>query len=128
MDFSPIGKVCSFCGLVGAEHTKFAGGLGAMMCVDCLEYYHEVFASAERSASITRPPWDDMMDAELLDKLPLIAMSAEQVNEFLRQWVALLRSRNISWAEIGKVMGVSRQAAWERFSGSVEPRRQDTAG
>ena len=34
---------------------------------------------------------------------------------FLRDWVKLIRSRKISWAEIGKVMGISRQAAWERF-------------
>ena len=125
MDFSPVGKVCSFCGLVGVESTKFAGGLGAMMCGDCLEYYHGVFASAERSAAITRPPWDDMTDAELLSKLPLISMSAEQVNEFLREWVALLRSRKLSWAEIGNVMGVSRQAAWERFSGSAAEDSKD---
>jgi hypothetical protein len=125
VDFSPVGKVCSFCGLVGVKGTKFAGGLGAMMCADCLEYYHGVFASAERTAAITRPPWDDMTDAELLSKLPLISMSADQVNEFLGQWVALLRSRKLSWAEIGKVMGVSRQAAWERFSGSVGDESKD---
>lgn len=125
MDFSPVGKVCSFCGLVGDKDTKFAGGLGAMMCADCLESYHHVFASAERSAAVTTPPWDHMTDAELLSKLPLISMTADQVNEFLRQWVALLRERKISWAEIGKVLGVSRQAAWERFSASVAEGRKD---
>jgi len=125
MDFSPVGKVCSFCGLVGEKDTKFAGGLGAMMCADCLEYYHAVFSSPERSAAITRPPWDDMTDAELLSKLPLISMTAEQVNEFLRQWVELLRSRKLSWAEIGKVLGVSRQAAWERFSSTASDKSKD---
>jgi hypothetical protein len=127
MDFTPVGKVCSFCGVVGAEDTKFAGGLGAMMCADCLEYYHAVFASPEASAAITRPPWDDMTDAELLSKLPLIAMTAEQVDEFLRHWVELLRSRKLTWAEIGKVLGVSRQAAWERFSSPGEKSNGATA-
>lgn len=125
MDFSPVGKVCSFCGLVGDKDTKFAGGLGAMMCEDCLESYHEVFSSAERTAAVRHPPWDHMTDADLLSKLPLISMTADQVNEFLRQWVVLLRSRKLSWAEIGKVMGVSRQAAWERFSGAVEQDNKD---
>ena len=125
MDFSPVGKVCSFCGLVGENDTKFAGGLGAMMCADCLEYYHGVFNSPERSAAITRPPWDDMTDAELLSKLPLISITADQVNEFLRQWVELLRSRKLSWAEIGKVLGVSRQAAWERFSSTAGEKSKD---
>jgi hypothetical protein len=117
--------VCSFCGLVGDKDTKFAGGLGAMMCQDCLESYHEVFSSEKKIAAVRHPPWDHMTDAELLSKLPLISMTADQVNEFLRQWVALLRSRKLSWAEIGKVMGVSRQAAWERFSAAVEQDSKD---
>lgn len=128
MDFSPAGKICSFCGLVGEEDTKFAGGLGAMMCADCLEYYHDVFASPQRSAAITRPPWDDMTDADLLSKLPLIVANVDQDAEFLRQWVALLRERKLSWAEIGKALGVSRQAAWERFNQGRDPRSHGAVG
>ena len=56
-----------------------------------------------------------MSDADLLSKLPLIAATSEQVDDFMRDWIKLVRSRKISWAEIGKVMGISRQAAWERF-------------
>jgi hypothetical protein len=115
VDFSPVGRVCSFCGVVGTRKTKFAGGLGAMMCQDCLEYYHDAFSRKKRLKAISRPPWESMTDAELLSKLPLIATTSDQVDEFLRDWVQLLRTRKISWAEIGKVMGISRQAAWERF-------------
>ena len=115
MDFSPVGRVCSFCGAIGTRTTKFAGGLGAMMCQDCLEYYHDTFASKKRLKAVSRPPWESMTDAEMLSKLPLIAATSEQVDVFLRDWVKLIRSRKISWAEIGKVMGISRQAAWERF-------------
>jgi hypothetical protein len=115
MEFSPVGRVCSFCGLVGTRDTKFAGGLGAMMCQDCLEYYHQAFATKKRLAAISHPPWESMTDAELLSKLPLIAATSDQVEVFLRDWIKLVRARNISWAEIGKVMGISRQAAWERF-------------
>ena len=56
-----------------------------------------------------------MSDADLLSKLPLIEATSQQVDDFLRDWVKLVRARNISWAEIGKVMGITRQAAWERF-------------
>ena len=66
MDFSPVGRVCSFCGTVGTRKTKFAGGLGAMMCRDCVEYYHDAFASKKRLAAISRPPWGEMSDADLL--------------------------------------------------------------
>jgi hypothetical protein len=42
-------------------------------------------------------------------------VSSVNVNrEFLQALVDALRAREVSWAEI--VLGVSRQAAWERFS------------
>jgi len=117
MDFSPAHKMCSFCGKQGTRQTRFIGGLGAMICVECLEYYHERLQTPESRAALRRPPWPDMTDAELLAMLPQILRSAEQVNDFALEWVDLIRERSISWAEVGKVLGVSRQAAWERFGG-----------
>lgn len=123
MDFNIENKICSFCGVQGQEGAKFAGGLGAMMCVPCVEHFHGIFSSEAETAARSRPPWESLSDAELLSKLPLIAANAEQVNSFLIEWVDLLRGRKISWAEIGKAMGTSRQAAWERFSQRVEKLR-----
>jgi hypothetical protein len=40
-----------------------------------------------------------------------------QVEETLKQHVDLLRRRGVTWAQIGEALSVSRQAAWERFSG-----------
>jgi ATP-dependent Clp protease ATP-binding subunit ClpX len=57
-----------------------------------------------------------MSDAEVLATLPRILASAEQNLAFAHEWVDLLRSRHVSWAEIGRALGVSRQAAWERFA------------
>jgi ATP-dependent Clp protease ATP-binding subunit ClpX len=42
--------------------------------------------------------------------------SAEQNQAFAHEWVDLLRERRVSWAEIGRRLGVSRLAAWERFA------------
>ena len=116
MKFSPIGRVCSFCGLVGTASTNFAGGLGAMMCQDCLDMYTRLFATRESILSIRRPPWEQLSDEELLAKLPLISAAAEQSVEYLRDWVGLARERGLSWTDIGAALGISRQAAWERFS------------
>lgn len=116
MDFSPVGKVCSFCGLIGTSETRFAGGLGAMMCTDCLVTYYENYRSHDGAEAVSTPPWDKMSDPEMLSTLPLIAATAEQVNTFMGDWIQLLRERNLSWAAIGKAMGISRQAAWERFT------------
>lgn len=127
MDFDPANKSCSFCGVQGTAETKFAGGLGAMMCRDCLTWYHEAFSSEERLQAISRPPWVGMSDTEVLSKLPLIADTAAQVNGFLGEWVQLARERNLSWAEIGQALGVSRQAAWERFAGGKTRKSDATA-
>src|SRR5690349_11191394 len=127
MDFDPAHKSCSFCGTQGTADTKFAGGLGAMMCSDCVLHYAEVFGSATRASAITRPPWDDMTDAEILATLPLIEKASAQVNDFLADWVAMARARKLSWAEIGSALGVSRQAAWQRFSQVVPDSKGATA-
>lgn len=120
MDNDVTKKRCSFCGIPGETGMRFAGGLGAMMCESCVEHYHEVFHSASRAKASARPPWDSMSDAEILSNLPLISQTAEQVGGFLVEWVRLARSRKLSWAEIGKAMGTTRQAAWERFAQRVE--------
>ncbi len=120
-------KRCSFCGVQGKRGMRFGGGLGAMICEDCVLQYHEVFASPAKSRTAAAPPWEAMSDTELLGNLPLIAQTAEQVDGFLVEWVELARDRKISWAEIGKAMGVSRQAAWERFARRVEDLRSDAS-
>jgi hypothetical protein len=64
----------------------------------------------------------------MLSKLPLIAATSDQVDDFLRDWVRLIRSRKVSWAEIGKVMGISRQAAWEQFRDVADDSNRQEAG
>ena len=123
MDFQASNKICSFCGRRGGQDTKLAGGLGAMICLDCVDHFHTVARSEERMASMSRPPWDEMSDTELLVQLPLILQSADQNLRFAREWVDLIRSRKISWAAIGNALGVSRQSAWERFGGGKDPDR-----
>jgi hypothetical protein len=120
-------KSCSFCGIPGQRGMKFAGGLGAMICESCVQHYHAQFTSDDWKASAARPPWHTMTDTEIVAVLPQIAHNADQVAEFLVEWVELARSRKISWAEIGKALGVSRQAVWERFAQRVEEVRARTS-
>ena len=128
MDFSPANRMCSFCGKQGTQDTKFVGGLGAMMCVDCLEHYHAQLQTPASRQARRKPPWESMSDVELLAVLPQILRAAEQVNSFATEWVGLLRERKISWSAIGNVLGVSRQAAWERFDGRGSARRKGSSG
>lgn len=119
MEFTPVGRICAFCGSIGTSRSNFAGGLGALMCSHCLEKYHELFATEESRKAIHRPWWEVMSDEEILSTLPKIVAVQDQVEEFLRQWVAVARVRQHTWADIGRVLGVTRQAAWQRFHSHV---------
>lgn len=111
------GKICSFCGEPGSSDLQLIGGLGAQVCVTCIEDFHALIHDEEKTAAAKGTfPWERMSDAEVLATLPQIMASAEQNTAFAHEWVDLLRERNISWAEIGRTLGVSRQAAWERFA------------
>lgn len=45
-----------------------------------------------------------------------IREGARNLDEWQQKAVAAARAQGRSWEEIGKACGVSRQAAWERFS------------
>jgi hypothetical protein len=127
MEFGPDGKICSFCGVIGTSRTKFAGGLGALICTDCVDKYHAILSSPSTRRKLERPWWDVMSDEEMLETLPKIARTAEQVDDFMHEWVQVLRSRKLSYNDIGRVLGVSRQAVWERFSRPLKEAPVDQA-
>ena len=52
----------------------------------------------------------------LLAQLPAVESTVTGKQSQLQWVVDQLRSREVSWAQIGDALGVSRQAAWERFS------------
>ena len=112
------GKSCSFCGVAWAPENRFMGGLGAFICRDCAMRAADILSDevAYSSANPPAPPWESMSDEELLARLPEILTTSEQVEWFLHSWVGMLRDRGVSWQRIGLALGVSRQAAWERFT------------
>ena len=116
MDVDSTKKFCSFCGEQGRADVPLVGGLGAFMCGDCVDYYAGAVADVRRTGTDAPPPWETMSDPDVLGKLALIVQTGVQVDRFLVEWVQLARSRKLSWAEIGKALGVSRQAAWQRFA------------
>ena len=118
MELKGEGKICSFCGaLWGPEpDRRFGGGLGAQICVPCIRRFAEIFSTEENYRRARRPAWDEMSNEELLETLPLILATSDQVDAFLHDWVGLIRDRGISWRHVGLALGISRQAAWERFT------------
>ncbi|MEP9363250.1 ClpX C4-type zinc finger protein [Nocardioides sp. CN2-186] len=115
MDQDPTKKHCSFCGAQGSYDPPLFGGLGGFICGDCVVDFAAMVESA-RGRAHESLPWDSMSDPQLLGQLWLIAKTAMQAQDFLTEWVQLLRSRGTSWTEIGQALGISRQRAMARFA------------
>jgi hypothetical protein len=103
---------CSFCGKRDTEVERMLGGPKVYICDACVGVCNKILeATPHRFAG-----WDAMTDAQLLGSLAPSNASLEGVRSVLQAQVEALRKREVSWAEIGKALGISRQAAWERFS------------
>jgi ATP-dependent Clp protease ATP-binding subunit ClpX len=60
--------------------------------------------------------WASLSDAELLALLVPHANSIRSAENAAAEHVRVLRERDVSWARIGAALGISKQAAWERFA------------
>jgi hypothetical protein len=61
--------------------------------------------------------WDNLAEDDLLDEMVRIHASHAQIDRTVAAVVQKLRLRDVSWARIGEALGMTRQSAWERFSG-----------
>ncbi|WP_214409763.1 ClpX C4-type zinc finger protein [Sphaerisporangium fuscum] len=107
---------CSFCSKPKTEVDKMVAGPGVHICNECVGLCNEILAA--QPVETPEIPWaESMTDEQILELLPRIATVAAQVEDNLRVWVQRLRDRGVTWARIGAALGMTRQSAWERFSG-----------
>ncbi len=52
-----------------------------------------------------------------LEDLRVACGASGAVDKLIRQTVEDARRQGCTWAEIGEALGISKQSAWERFSG-----------
>lgn len=110
---------CSFCGKAQHEVKALVAGPGVAICEACVELCNGVIAAIPEGAprKPVKAHWMDTLPTEqMLGVLSGMEKVYEDVSDRLRQSVDILRGRKVSWEAIGKALGVSRQAAWERFS------------
>jgi hypothetical protein len=105
---------CSFCTKDKDAVGKLIAGPGVYICNECVHLCDLILAEEPASEFGS---WRDRSDDELLASLVQIQAVVSQVDAAAHDHVALLRDRGISWTRIGQALGVSKQAAWERFSG-----------
>ncbi len=120
---------CSFCGKSQFDVAKVVAGPGTFICNECIELCNQILAGdANRTrakegetAPSDAPPalraWEGLSDDELLAEMVRSHAAHDQVDRAVARYVAELRARGVTWARIGAALGMTRQSAWERFSG-----------
>ncbi len=103
---------CSFCKKPASEVAKLIGGPSAYICDACIGACNRILEATPASFA----GWESMTDAELLASLKPAEATVDAVRAVLQSQIEILRQRGLSWAAIGAALGISRQAAWERFS------------
>ena len=113
------GLCCSFCRKGPDEVAKLVAGPGVYICDECVALSAEIIRISPQSAGEPAiDAWEQRLsDEELLDHLPRVAAASAQVEQQLTAWVRQARSRGLTWTRIGEALGMTRQSAWERFSG-----------
>jgi len=103
---------CTFCGKTDREVSKLIAGPAVFICDACVGICNGILEATPKNFA----GWEAMSDAELLGALKPAAATVDGTRAVLQAQVDALRHRGMSWEAIGGALGVSRQAAWERFS------------
>ena len=108
---------CSFCARPNTEVETLVGGPGVFICDGCVALCADVIAGKPASVPHLAPWEHDATLEEVLAKLAPVAAAGAQVQHNLAAWVGKARSLGGTWTQIGQALGITRQSAWERFSG-----------
>ncbi len=109
---------CSFCRKGQDDVDKLIAGPGVAICDACIGLCNGILEKLPPGPAkgAERVEWPQNVTSEAL--LALLAgqeAMLEDVRAQLQRAVDTLRARTVSWEKIGQALGVSRQAAWERF-------------
>jgi hypothetical protein len=105
---------CSFCGKDRAKAGMLVAGPGVHICGACVGLCNRILTGKPTAAF---DGWAALTDDELVAALPASAAAVDAVEDNLRNHVSMLKQRGVSWERIAAALGITRQAAWERFSG-----------
>ena len=115
---------CSFCAKSQFDVAKLVAGPGVYICNECVDLCTQIIteelgradSSTEQGPPILKA-WEDLSDESLLGEMVRAHAAHQNVDRAVAHHVAALRARGVSWARIGEALGMTRQSAWERFSG-----------
>ncbi|MEO1281110.1 MAG: ClpX C4-type zinc finger protein [Pseudomonadota bacterium] len=103
---------CSFCAKNQEQVARLLGGPKVHICDECIGACNKILEATPADFK----GWQEMTDAELLSSLKVADATVDATRGVLQSHVDELRRREVSWHKVGAAIGISRQAAWERFS------------
>ena len=108
---------CSFCLKRQDEVRRLIAGPGVFICNECVELCAQLMASPP-SLPTGMTSWEEDLDLDgVLTSLPRMVAVGAQAEQTLARYVQRARALGATWAAIGSSLGMTRQSAWERFSG-----------
>ena len=113
----PVVAACSFCLKPNTEVRRLVAGPGVFICDGCVALCAQLMEGPSSPAP-QLAAWEHAVGVdEALANLPRIVAAGAQVEQHLTGWVQKARALGATWARIGAALGMTRQSAWERFSG-----------
>jgi len=112
-----MAPACSFCLKPDNEVARLIAGPGVYICNECVDLCSQIITSPP-----SLPPgmtsWEQSLDlGGVLASLPRMSAVGAQAESNLSRFVNRARELGATWAAIGASLGMTRQSAWERFSG-----------
>ncbi|MGO9659343.1 MAG: ClpX C4-type zinc finger protein [Acidimicrobiales bacterium] len=110
---------CSFCFKSNTEVETLVSGPGVFICDACVALCQLIIQNKPSSGPpVPLSPFENMGSVdEVLRDLPQVARAGAQMERYLTSGVRRARELGASWARVGEAFGMTRQSAWERFSG-----------
>jgi hypothetical protein len=109
---------CSFCRKSDHAVARLIEGPGVYICDSCIILCARALAQSPPRTSGAAARIDCQQDCSTETLLGLLKgqeATLVDVRGRLKTTIETLRQRDVSWEKIGKALGCSRQAAWERF-------------
>lgn len=111
-----LSRCCSFCGTDGDQVSRLIAGPGVYICNNCVGLCNQLLADESVGAF---DALEDKDDEDLLAGMARLDASRRQVAAEVDAYARLLRERGVAWSRLGQALGISRQSAWQRFSGEL---------
>jgi ATP-dependent Clp protease ATP-binding subunit ClpX len=106
---------CSFCRKPESAVSRLVAGPAVYICDACVVHCARILVQCPQGSAGRLDLEHNCSTDALLGLLKGQDATLQDVRERLKLTITTLRQREVSWEKIGKALGCSRQAAWERF-------------